>query len=90
MFARFFFVCSHELFPLQVGAENLEIELCFFGQAEGGMCSQELREQGEKKKTRESQGQRQRAQLHFLFTQALFETLGRNRDCIHLLFFYLR
>lgn len=34
----------------------------------------------------ESQGQRQRAQLYFLFTQALFETVGRNRGCIHLFF----
>lgn len=28
-----------------------------------------------------------RVQLYFLFIQALFETVGRNRGCIHLLFY---
>ncbi len=56
---------------------------CIFGQAkEGGAGAGRKSE-----KDRESQGRRQRAQLYFLFTQALFETVGRNRGCIHLFFF---
>lgn len=55
---------------------------CIFGQAKEGGAGAERKSE----KDRESQGQRQSAQLYFLFTQALFETVGRNRGCIHLFF----
>lgn len=39
-----------------------------------------------KKKVKQTESEGQRAQLYFLFTQSLFETVGRNRGCIHLFF----
>lgn len=39
------------------------------------------------KKTESHRDRDKRVQLYFLFIQALFETVGRNRGCIHLLFY---
>lgn len=49
--------------------------------------SGEKKRDGGVRKTESHRDRDKRVQLYFLFIQALFETVGRNRDCIHLLFY---
>lgn len=58
--------------------------LAYIEKVECSVFWDRLRREVQELKDRESH--RDRAQLYFLFTQALFETLGRNRGCIHLSF----
>lgn len=58
------------------------MNLLYVGRREGRM--EELKGVS---KTESHRDRDKRVQLYFLFIQALFETVGRNRDGIHLLFY---
>lgn len=89
-----FFVFAHNCCLLSQGSEADKVNLTVFlstvyfwtGWRERQGGAEGKKKKQERKNETDRQSQRDRVQLYFLFTQALFETVGRNRGCIHLFF----